>query len=161
MFPIENEAGELVGFAARDLTGTKENKWKLFGSKHEWTYPLFLEETRKQITNKSEIIIVESIGDFLSCAQCGIYNVIVAFGLESLAAINVCIRYSPKKIIIATNNDSEKNTNYGLEAAEKIKARFCKYFSPKTIEIRLPKVNDLNELLTKEGEKGIMEWYAR
>lgn len=162
VFPIFNESDDLIGFVCRDLTGKKSNKYKIFGEKGEFEYPLFLEECRQQIIDKSEIILVEGIPDALSLWECGIKNVFVLFGLDSISSINACIRFSPKKIIIATNNDSSKSTNYGLEAANKIKTRFSKFLNSNRIHINLPdKHNDLNEVLINCGHLGIIEWYNK
>lgn len=160
LFPIWNEQKEIVGFAGRDLTGTKEAKWKLFGMKGEWEYPLFY--SKNHIQAKREIIICESLGDALSLIECGINNVFIIFGLECLKAINVSIRLGVERVVIATNNDFTKDYNAGAVAAEKIRDRFCKYFPAKNIVIALPpKHNDLNELLTKDGKAGIIDWYSK
>ena len=51
------------------------------------------------------------------------------------------------KITISTNNDSEKISNRGLEAAIKIYLKLTNFFDASKLEIRLPIAKDFGEML--------------
>ena len=83
VFPIFNMDGtDIEGFAGRDLLD-RDTKWKLMGAKRLWIYPFFLPEVQEAIMEKQEVILVESIGDFLALYEAGIFNVLVLFGVKN------------------------------------------------------------------------------
>lgn len=151
VFPIFNHAGELIGMSGRSIQKDPKIKWKHIGKKEFWKYPLYF--NHKIIKDKNECILVESIGDMLKLWDCGIKNVMVLFGLElSHSCLNVLIRFSTKKIIIATNNDE---SGAGNKASLKIKGKLLKFFDKQTVKIALPTKNDFGCM----EESEIKEWY--
>lgn len=156
VFPIFNSKDEIIGFSGRDVSGSSPTKWKIFsgGNGKNWVYPAFL--SKDAIKEKGEVILLESIGDALSCVECGVKNVLVLFGLDlNLSVLNYLLKTNPKKIIISTNND--KNLR-GNTAAEKISDKLKKYFDYHQIEIRLPQTqNDWSDVLRLEGKESLLK----
>src|ERR1017187_173245 len=90
IFPIYNSKNQVVAFNARDITNKKKIKWKFLNSK-EVVYPAFINS--KLILEKKEVYLVESIGDYLALATCGIKNVLVLFGIyANNSIINFLLR---------------------------------------------------------------------
>lgn len=128
-------------------------KWKTLGKKLNFVFPAQI--TGRDIERSSAVILVESIGDGLALYEAGIRNFLVLFGTKvSKAVILYLIRANVKKVIIATNNDSDKEKNVGKIAADKIKNDLCKFFDSGAIEIRLPSKNDFGDLTKEE----ILAW---
>ena len=119
VFPIRNKDQRIHGFSARDVLGRSEIKWIHRGKTAGWFYPYYnLSECRESINSKSEIILLESIGDSMACYQAGCENNIVSFTnnispklLARISALNV------DRIVIGANNDKNKalNKNGGLK----------------------------------------------
>lgn len=128
IFPIFNEQKEILGFAGRQIIeNSKYPKWLLLGKKTYWAYPLFI--NRQIILDKREIILVESIGDFLALWEAGIRNVLVIFGLSlGQELLKQLLALNPKKIFISANDDKDKKKNWGQEGAEKLKNKLSNYF---------------------------------
>lgn len=148
VFPIFDFSQNVIGFSGRDITGKSKIKWKHIGDKNNFLYPTFI--NNNIITSKKQIILVESIGDMLNLWQNNIKNVIVTFGLNiSLPILNYMLRISPDKIIIAFNNDIEKN-KAGNIAAEKAMVKLLRYFDKNQISINLPIKKDFGEMNSEE-----------
>lgn len=158
-FIIRNSKGQIVGKTGRDITGKSDIKWLHKLQKTKWVYNAFL--NGKEILQKKEVFIVESIGDYLALYECGIKNVIVIFGIEmSLAVLNYLLRVNPNKIYICLNDDSKKNS-VGNEASEKLGRRLRKYFDARQIKVHnnFFGCNDLNDLLIMGDKAKVLEWY--
>ena len=125
---------------------------KHIGKKTKWVYPLHnlsLEEEKGW--NNEEIILVESIGDFLSVYENTSFKCLVTFGLDvSPALVNALVALSPKLIIISTNNDQESKENRGLNAAIKNYLKLLEFFDPDKIRICLPTENDFGDMAKKD-----------
>jgi len=152
VFPIFNWKDELIGISGRYLLdlekGSKIPKWKHYGDKSKWNYPLFINS--KIIRNKKEVILVESIGDMLGLWKANHHNVMVTFGLDvSVSMINTFLKMDMNKIIIAFNNDSENNSA-GNEAAKKAHKKMLKYFDPHQLSVNLPDKKDFGEMSIDE-----------
>ena len=110
VFPVFNEYGLIHGFAGRDMVSSSERpKWKHVGRKNNWIYPLHNKESEAEesIASKSQVILVESIGDLLSLHESGVKNVLVTFGLSvSPKMICALVALSPEEIIFSFNNDN-------------------------------------------------------
>lgn len=146
IFPIYNPDGKIVGFSGR-LLEKNDNlpKWKHLGMKSEWIYPAYFNNKREKY-----VILVESIGDMLALWQCGEKNVLVTFGLNvSGKIIKYLLSHQINKIIIAFNNDSEKNSA-GNEAAESAKYKLMTFFDIDSILIKLPNKKDFGEMTQEE-----------
>ena len=154
VFPIFDENLNILGFSGRLVKHSERApKWKHIGQKSHWTYPSFLNS--QYVDEKQELIIVESIGDMLALFNCGIKNVIVAFGVTlSNSVINFTLRHRLNRIIIALNDDS-RNNNVGNKAALKFKNELSKHFNEDKIKIKLPIEKDFGEMSTDQ----ILNWY--
>lgn len=161
VFPIFDENRKVIGLSGRHLLWKQNSsypKWKHLGRKGNWIYPINLQKEeednifKKTIEEKRKIILVEGIGDSLALSQQGYYNHLVVFGLEiSSKQLSYLMSLSVDEVIIATNNDSDKTDNRGLQAAIKIFLKLIKYIDIDKIKIMLPICKDFGEML----EKGI------
>ena len=150
VFPIFNEHGHIIGGAGRDLSNKPDRpKWKQLGRKTDWIYPYHtVKNCREAIDKGEDIIIVESIGDALKLYEKGYMSVLVAFGC-SLSGKQICFLNSldcSRKIIIATNNDVDKDQNPGFVSALKIYLTLSDYFDPTKTLIALPPKGDFGEI---------------
>lgn len=146
VFPIFDEHERVIGLSGRHLLW-KENsalpKWKHLGKKANWIYPINIPNSESVFTNsleqKKEIILIEGIGDSLALSEQGVYNQMVVFGLDiSSKQISFLASQNLDRIIIATNNDANKEENRGLAGAIKIYLKLIKYFDISKVEIKLP-----------------------
>lgn len=141
VFPIPNNRAEFVGISGRWLYPKIPKdvpKWKHLGLTESWVYPAFL--NKQHILDKREIVLVESIGDGLALWEAGVKHFLVLFGLRcSRAMTKSLIAADPERIIVSTNNDSNK---MGNTAAKKIAFQLKEYFDPSQISIKLPEKND-------------------
>lgn len=151
---IWNSKNQLIGLQGRSLNG-KMPKYKILGEKSKFCYPLHL--NIKNIKQKSEIILVEGVGCMFSLMEADIKNSMVLFGINlSNHQLSTILAINPKKIIVGINND-----NAGQENADKLQRRLWKFFDKKQIEIKLPALKDLNEILVVGGIKSIKGWYEK
>ena len=138
IFPIRNLDGKIIGFSGRMLVGNSlAPKWKhMFkSSKACWPYHI----TKPYIQKTKTVVLVESIGDFLALANQGIWNVLVLFGLKvNSKIISALVSSSVEKIIISTNNDSNKTSNWGQIAADRARRVLSNYFDEEKVIIRSP-----------------------
>ena len=151
VFPILDEKQKLIGVTGRytkNITSKRMPKWLHKGKVSEWNYPFQL--NKEIITEKKEIIMVESIGDMLALWDCGIKNILVVFGLNlSPKMISLLIKADPRIVYIAFNNDSLDNSA-GNEAAEKVRNKISKYFDINQVKLALPNKNDFGEMNKEE-----------
>ena len=173
VFPIYNQFGQIHGFSGRAVFWEKTSefpKWKHIGKRADWVYPINLKrnnvlEAREEVEKQRSIIIVESIGDSMALFEHGHKNNVVTFGLgisSKLSAALVAI--SPDKIIIASNNDSDGDTNHGLISACKTFLQLSCIFDYSKLEIKLPLKNDFFDmhLATFAGENDIFDkWNSK
>lgn len=164
VFPVYDRKMRIIGFNGRWYKQEPPNKtvpkWKKLGRSNNWLYPWHL--AINPIKEKKEIIIVESIGDCLSLAEINVWNTLVITGAKiSPKQISYIVECDPKKIIIALNNDINKDNDCaGNRGAEEIRNKLTKIFSANRIEIRLPQIeNDLSDILTKHGREKLLQWY--
>lgn len=159
VFPIYNLDGEIHGFSGRAVVDNdKTPKWKHLGRKRDWIYPHSL--SQPFIEKEKEVILVESIGDCLALYEKGFCNVLVTFGLDaSSKLISYLNQFQLDRIIIATNNDSQKDVNSGGEAAIKTFAKLSKVFDIGVICINPPTSNDFGDMLTEDND--FLKWHQR
>jgi len=156
VFPIfDSDKKTILGFAGRDVSNKSKIKWKLIGKKSSWSYPFFL--NKHSIINKSQVILVESIGDLLSLMSAGVDNVLVCFGISIGQEINsLLINLKIKNIIISFNDDSNNNfsgNNASLKALKQTENN-----TNKLCKICLPKhKNDFGEMNKNEIKKWASE----
>jgi DNA primase len=149
VFPIPNSKGETVGYSGRDLTNSdKRPKWKHIGHKKEWCYPLFF--NKQFIADGKEAVMVESIGDMLALWEAGVKNSIVTFGLKiNPKIISYLIKIDISKIIIALNNDNQKNFA-GNKASNEMEEQLSNHFDRNQLCIALPSKKDFGEMEKEE-----------
>jgi len=165
VFPIYNLDGQIHGFSGRTVatqkdssTGIQPPKWKHIGKKHNWIYPHHI--SRDHISEKKEVILVESIGDCLALNQSGYKNVLVTFGLTaSSKLISYLNAFDLDRIIISTNDDSSKEENGGQIAAIKTAAKLSQIFDLDLIKINPPTSNDFGDML--QENECFETWYQR
>jgi len=162
VFPIYDSSGQIFGFSGRKINDNNEApKWKHIGTKTRWVYPAFVprEQTVDQIIDeKREVILVESIGDSMALAEEGYFHCLVTFGLDcSPALVNYLCSKNIDKIIIATNNDSEKQKNHGKISAMKNYMKLSQFFDFNQLSVQLPWANDFGAM--REQEISFSNWY--
>jgi hypothetical protein len=145
VFPIFDERHDLIGFSGRSLTNNPDYpKWKHLGAKSNWLYPLTW--NREILSEKREVILLESIGDMLALWENNIKNTIVCFGVDvSHKIVELLLKLDTQRIIVAFNNDT-KNNNVGNEAAEDCKTKLLNFFDPQQVVIALPEAKDFGEM---------------
>ena len=161
VFPIFNENGQIIGFSGRHFNWSEESgipKWKHIGLKQEWIFPFYgIKECQEPA---EEIILVESIGDSLALFENGYKNHLVTFGLDcSTAILSFLLARDFKKIIISTNNDQSKETNWGKQSAIKSMMKLSTVFPVDILEIKLPTLNDFGEM--HESGANFSDWAAQ
>jgi hypothetical protein len=162
VFPVYNDLGQIIGFSGRKINESNNApKWKHIGTKTRWIYPAFVPQEKtvdKLIEEKREVILVESIGDSLALTEEGYENNLVTFGLDcSPSLLNYLCSKSLDKIIIATNNDNEKQKNYGKISALKNYMKLSQFFDFDQLSIQLPWANDFGEM--RQQEISFADWY--
>lgn len=157
VFPIYNKDGQIFGFSGRKVDeDTDAPKWKHIGLKSNWIYPALVPNFSEI---NEEVILVESIGDSMALTQNGYLNNLVTFGLDcSNALVNYLISLNLNSIIIATNNDSDKDKNRGLIAAIKIMAKLSNFFDLSLLKIKLPIKNDFADMQNSENSLLFDQW---
>ena len=169
VFPIYDENSKVIGLSGRHLLWKESSslpKWKHLGRKANWIYPINLPASEdgnpftSSIEKTREIILVEGVGDSLALSEQGFYNHLVVFGLEiSSKQLSYLMSLSLDRIIVSTNNDADKSSNRGLEAAIKIYLKLIKYFDVDKVQIKLPVCKDFGEMLEKEIP--ISQWSSK
>ena len=165
VFPVYNENKQVIGFSGRKIDeGNDYPKWKHVGKKNGWVYPACIPEhdCDSEITEKREVVLVESIGDAMALYEQGVKNVLVIFGLST--GPNIISYLSSKsidRIIISTNNDSGSSQNRGLVGAIKNYLKLLSYFDLDVISIKFPpkKANDFGE--AHQNSYNLKEWVEK
>jgi hypothetical protein len=151
VFPIYNEYKQIHGFSGRDMSNKEGRpKWKHMGKKKSWVYPAYV-PTEDGVffdnVNKDYVLIVESIGDALSCIENGISNVLVSFGLDvSSKLLCSLIKFNFKSVVLSFNNDSNKEDNKGMNACIKNYLKLINYYDFDSVKICLPVKNDFGDM---------------
>ena len=163
VFPIYNLEEQIHGFSGRTIINHENTpKWKHMGKKGGWLYPHHL--SKKPIEESKEIILVESIGDCLALYEAGFKNVLVTFGLDaSSKLISYLNTFELDRIIVATNNDNNKEINSGGIASVKTVAKLAQVFDLSIIRINPPLRNDFGEMLECDAGRldNFLHWYER
>jgi len=155
VFPIYNQYKQIHGFSGRDMSSKEGRpKWKHMGKKTAWVYPAYVpmkDGIFFDYVSKDYVLIVESIGDALSCIENGITNVLVSFGLDiSSKLLCSLIQFNFEKVILSFNNDSNKADNAGMNAAVKNYLKLLSYYNHDDIKICLPTQNDFGDMNSED-----------
>ena len=106
--------------------------------------------------NDSEIYLVEGYATGLTVAEATGSMVAVAFDAGNLEAVGIAItkKYGNSDIVIAGDNDHEKDNNAGRKAAEKVARRIgARVEFPPSIN----GVSDFNDLYIEQGIEAVKE----
>jgi hypothetical protein len=148
IFPIYDMDLNVVGVSGRSVIGSPI-KWKHMGLKRNWAYPIHL--NRPIIQQSKTLILVEGISDVLALWDVGIKNVFCLFGTKMMPfLISEIIKLSPKKILLATNNEPD-NFDIGAKAAQEIQRKLSVFFSPSVTSIALPYKKDFSDQTKEEN----------
>tara|TARA_R110000772_G_scaffold213627_2_gene324191 strand:+ start:923 stop:2008 length:1086 start_codon:yes stop_codon:yes gene_type:complete len=167
VFPVVDENGDIIGYNGRTIIeGDNRAKWKILGGKKNFRYPAFLKDRLgkfpviEAIEEKSEVILIESVGDSLSLVEHNYKNNIVTFGLTiSADVISFLNRFSDLAIFICLNNDYSKDVNTGKVAAVKMFLDLSLHFDSSRIKICLPIKGDFGDMLG--DNEAYRDWEAK
>ena len=163
VFPIYDLDKNIHGFSGRTILNDDNTpKWKHMGKKTNWVYPHHI--SSNSIDENREVILVESIGDCLALHEAGFKNVLVTFGLDaSSKLISYLNTFELDRIIVATNNDKDKEINSGGIASVKAVAKLAQVFDLSIIRVNPPLCNDFGEMLESDtgGLDNFRQWYQR
>jgi hypothetical protein len=161
VFPIYDLDNQIHGFSGRSVVeGDNIPKWKHMGRKTNWVYPHHI--SSDVVEKSGEVILVESIGDCLALHEAGFKNVLVTFGLDaSSKLISYLNSFELNRIIVATNNDKDKEVNSGGIASVKVAAKLAQVFDLSVIRINPPLCNDFGEMLERTRHENFRQWYQR
>jgi len=122
MFPIRDGAGRMVGFGGRILN--PEDQPKFMNSPQTAVFDkgrlLFaLDQARKAIRAKDQVIIVEGYLDVIALHQCGFTNVVSPMGTALTEDQLRMLKRLTRRIVLALDPDAagQKATLRGLELA--------------------------------------------
>jgi hypothetical protein len=151
VFPLYDEVNRIVGFAGRDILGTRQPKWKIIGQKKLAAHPYSL--IKGEIKKDTPLVIVEGIGDVLALYDCGILS-FPTFGLKiSQSLLKLFVIINPYKIVVATNNEPD-NESRGNQAAVEIETQLLQIFDRKQVLLKLPPKKDFGVMDREE----ITDW---
>jgi hypothetical protein len=163
VFPIYDLNNQIHGFSGRSIAeGDNVPKWKHMGRKTNWVYPHHI--SSEVIEKDKEVILVESIGDCLALHEAGFKNVLVTFGLDaSSKLVSYLNSFELDRIIVATNNDKNKEINSGGIASVKAVAKLAQVFDLSIIRVNPPLRNDFGEMLEYDtsGLDKFKQWHQR
>ena len=163
VFPIYDLDKNIHGFSGRTILNDDNTpKWKHMGKKTNWVYPHHI--SSNSIDESREVILVESIGDCLALHEAGFKNVLVTFGLDaSSKLISYLNTFELDRIIVATNNDKDKEINSGGIASVKAVAKLAQVFDLSIIRLNPPLCNDFGEMLERDtgGFDNFRQWHKR
>ena len=147
VFPIYNLDNQIHGFSGRTvIEGENIPKWKHLGRKSDWVYPHHI--AHPYIDKSNEVILVESIGDCMALYESGFKNVLMLGGLDiSSKVMSYLNTFNLDKIIVAMNNDKDKETNSGGIATIKTVAKLSQIYDLNQICVNPPLANDFGDML--------------
>ena len=163
VFPIYDLNNQIHGFSGRTVvTGDNIPKWKHMGRKTDWVYPHHL--SHDSIDEAREVILVESIGDCMALYEAGFKNVLMLAGLDiSSKVMSYLNSFDLDRIIVAMNNDKDKETNSGGIATIKTVAKLSQIYDLDRICVNPPLANDFGDMLESDSsDLTIFErWHTR
>ena len=163
VFPIYDLNNQIHGFSGRTvIEGENIPKWKHMGRKTDWVYPHHL--SHDSIEETREVILVESIGDCMALYEAGFNNVLMLAGLDiSSKVMSYLNSFDLDRIIVAMNNDKDKETNSGGIATIKTVAKLSQIYDLDRICVNPPLANDFGDMLESNSSNISMfkDWHNR
>jgi len=163
VFPIYDLNNQIHGFSGRTvIDGENIPKWKHMGRKTDWIYPHHL--AHDNIEKSGEVILVESIGDCMALYEAGFNNVLMLAGLDiSSKVMSYLNSFDLDRIIVAMNNDKDKETNSGGIATIKTVAKLSQIYDLDRICVNPPLANDFGDMLESNSSNISMfkDWHTR
>ncbi len=155
VFPVRDDKGRITGWTGRLVSDASFGPtWKHLVKSSRCVYPIHT--AAESIRASRKVVLLESVGDYLSCAEVGLWNGIVLLGLAFNARVlGLLASANPTHIIISTNSDTERVnkrtgaiSHPGQDAADKLRAKLVPFFGEERVLIRFPKAaKDWNEVL--------------
>lgn len=151
-FPIMNGYGDIVGFTARDISGTSHAKYKntpqttLF-NKSQIIYGLHNLREQKKAGELKFVIIVEGQIDVIACYGKGYKNTVACMGTALTTHHARELHRLCENVVLCLDNDSAgKNATYKaieILREEKLNVKVCRLYEAK----------DPDEFIKKFGQK--------
>ncbi len=136
--------------------------WKHLVKSKRAVYPLVAHEAA--IRKARKVVLVESVGDMLSCATAGIDCTLVLLGLHLNSRVLGFMVAANLEVVISTNTDEAKVAPNGTiiypgqDAAAKLRAKLVPYLGEARVSVRLPTTpgcKDWNDVLRGGGAHGV------
>ena len=155
IFPIRNEAGELIAFAARRLTDNNSEEPKYINTstangykKSENLYALH--RAKEAITEKAFVFVVEGYKDAIAMHAAGFSNTVALCGTALTAGQIALLKKYTHRICLLLDGDKP-----GREAARKISLSLNPY-SMEVQTIFLPEGEDPDSLFRRSGKEAFV-----
>ena len=155
IFPIRNEAGELIAFAARRLTDNNPEEPKYINTstangykKSENLYALH--RAKEAITEKGFVFVVEGYKDAIAMHAAGFSNTVALCGTALTAGQIALLKKYTNRICLLLDGDKP-----GREAARKISLSL----NPHSVEVQtifLPEGEDPDSLFRRSGKEAFV-----
>lgn len=164
VFPIRDHATRrIMGWTGRLVSEASFGpSWKHLVKSSRCVYPLVAHEAA--IRKARKVVLVESVGDMLACAEAGIDYTLVLLGLHlNSRMLGFMVAANLDEVIISPNADAPRTapdgtiSHPGQDAAVKLRARLVPYLGEAKVRIRLPsQPKDWNDALVKQtGELAV------
>lgn len=164
VFPIRHHTTRrIMGWTGRLISEASFGPgWKHLVKSSRCVYPLVAHEAA--IRKARKVVLVESVGDMLSCAEAGIDYTLVLLGLHlNSRMLGFLIAANLDEVVISTNTDAPRTardgtiSHPGQDAAAKLRAKLTPYLGEHKVRVRLPTLaNDWNDALTQQtGELAV------
>jgi len=137
------------------VEGETDKRYIIRGEKKNFVYPAFI--CANEIANSKRVYLHEGIADCASAMTVGIRNNLVQFGTEiSFGIINFLLKIPDIEILICQNNDDA-----GRNASIKNRKKLLRYFDWSQVKIKEihDPYKDLNDILMKENEQKLKQWF--
>ena len=155
IFPIRNEAGELIAFAARRLTDNNSEEPKYINTstangykKSENLYALH--RAKEAIAGKDFVFVVEGYKDAIAMHAAGFSNTVALCGTALTAGQIALLKKYTNRICLLLDGDKP-----GREAARKISL----LLNPHSVEVQtifLPEGEDPDSLFRRSGKEAFV-----
>lgn len=141
VIPIRDDSSRIVGFTGRLVSPNSfAPSWKHLFKSSRVCWPWSLVGPEIKIIRK--VVLLESVGDWLTLASHDMRYSLVLFGLNMNSHIlGHLVEVNPTHVIISTNNDAigkPESKEAGNKAALKVRRSLVAFFGEDKVSIRLP-----------------------